>query len=223
MYARESYGFLGWTGRREFYMPTEDNPTGVVYFTKAEYDAYTGQLADPATGEPTQRYWDLYYSGRLPIPAGGAAGGWIPETGAPGSAAPSVAFDSPGVSSEELRAIMEAPDYLSPTVPGLSQPGTPGYVWGEGGQAVPGYSVTFDGEAYGGTPGAPPQSEVERWAVTGGREGAPPDDWGPADGGGGPEIEGEGPGMSTAGVSPLVLGLGLLGAFIVAGGRRRRR
>lgn len=75
--------------------------------------------------------------------------------------APPRPYGSPGLTSEQLRAQMEAPGYQPPTVAGLNTPSTPGYVWGPGGQAMQGYSTSFNGQLTSGTPGMPTQQQVE--------------------------------------------------------------
>lgn len=105
-----------------------------------------------------------------------------------------------GLTSEQLRAQIEAPGYVAPTVYGLNQPSTPGYVWDRvtpdglpapGAVAIPGYSVTFDlsraapgvtappmvdarGVSTDPRPGIPTQQEVEAYAASGGTQGKPP-------------------------------------------------
>lgn len=102
----------------------------------------------------------------------GAQGTVIPATH--GSAAAPRPFGSAGLTSEQLRAQMEAPGYQSPTVAGLNAPSTPGYVWGANGQATPGYSTSFNGQLTSGTAQMPTQQSVEQFALSGGAQGQAP-------------------------------------------------
>lgn len=121
----------------------------------------------PGGGEVRDSFGFGYnYAGPLPNALPSYAGG--------GQVAPPRPFGSPGLTSEELRAQMEAPGYTGPTTPGFNMPSTPGYVWGPNGQAVPGYSTSFNGELTSGTPGMPTQQEVEMWAQSGGQQGVAP-------------------------------------------------
>lgn len=196
---------------------------------------YAGFVPDPI--DPTQQSTRSYTYDEATGQWGSIAAGAIIacQAVAPlGSEANPVPVGHDPVTSEELRAIMEAPDYQSPTVPGLNDPTIPGYTWGEGGHAVPGYSVDFDttgapgvtappmvdarGESTDARAGLPTQQEVELWAVTDGAEGVPPGGWGP----GGPPA-GRAPAAASGSVSPLALaGLALGGLFLFAMPRRKR-
>lgn len=183
------------------------------------------QTYGPFQAEPLQ----FYRGGPPPPPPPSSATAPPTQTGAfatgPGSPAAAQVYNpalgwytpppvtvpnnSPGLSSEQLAAQMAAPGYRPPTAMGLNQPSIPGYVWGPNGQAIPGYSTSFDGTLTSGTADMPTQQEVELWATSGGAQGRPPAAGVPVPPGGGggmvPPIPGPpGPGQTPPGGGGMV-------------------